>query len=54
MPFFSNDNTWLKGPSRFWVWVVLTVPCTGLAYAYYRFRKSRNDAEDKDIELNAV
>ena len=50
MPSLSY-NEWLQGTSRFWVWIVLTVPCTGLAFAFYLFRKSRNAAKDKELEL---
>ena len=50
MPFFSS-NTWLQDSNRFWVWIVLTIPCTGLAFAFYLFRKSRNATKDKELGL---
>lgn len=45
MPFFDND--WMKGPSRFWLWIVITIPSTVLAFAFYFYRQSRNDAKYK-------
>ncbi len=55
MPFFSN-NEWIRGPSRFWLWIVLTIPSTGLAFAFYLYRKSRNSTKidtEHDIEMTA-
>ena len=55
MPFFSDDE-WIKGPSRFWLWIVLTIPSTGLAIAFYLYRQSRNAAKlrlSNEIELTA-
>jgi hypothetical protein len=34
MPFFAT-NPWLDKATRFWVWVALTLPSTGLAFAFY-------------------
>jgi len=44
MPFFNDQ---LKSPSRFWLWVVLTLPSTMMAFAFYFWRKSRNNAESE-------
>ena len=41
----------LQDSNRFWVWIVLTIPCTGLAFAFYLFRKSRNATKDKELGL---
>lgn len=38
MPFFSG-NAWLADVSRLWIWVVLTVPSTGLAFTFYVYYK---------------
>jgi len=46
MPFFS-DNPWLKDASKFWLWVVLTVPSTGLAFAFYVYWKRRSEEKFK-------
>ena len=40
MPFFTQ-NPWLDKVSTFWVWVVLTVPSTGLAFVFYLYWKRR-------------
>ena len=50
MPFFNNSH-WLQGPARFWIWIVLTVPSTGLAFAFYLYRQSRNAAKVEEYEL---
>jgi hypothetical protein len=34
MPFFAT-NQWLDNATRFWVWIALTLPSTGLAFAFY-------------------
>ncbi|KAL8860293.1 MAG: hypothetical protein Q9178_003264 [Gyalolechia marmorata] len=41
MPFFDIA---LKGPSWFWLWIVLTVPSTMVAFGFYFWRQSRNNA----------
>lgn len=46
MPFFSQ-NRWLDDVPRFWVWVVLTVPSTGLAFAFYTYWKRRGQRSSK-------
>ena len=49
MPFFEND---LKQVSRLWLWVVLTVPSTMIAFIFYFWRQSRDNAKStEDIEL---
>jgi hypothetical protein len=35
MPFFSS-NEYLTTPTRIWVWIVLTIPSTALAFFIYR------------------
>jgi hypothetical protein len=42
MPFFSG-NAWLNEVSTFWLWVVLTVPSTGLAFLFYLYWKRRGE-----------
>jgi hypothetical protein len=42
MPFFSS-NKWLGEVDRFWIWIALTVPSTGLAFAFYYFWKQRGE-----------
>jgi len=54
MPFFSQ-NTWVANASRFWLWVVLTVPSTMLAFAFFTYWKRRDmkrkqEAND-DLEM---
>lgn len=54
MPFFTN-NEWMEGTSKIWLWIALTVPSTGLAFAFYLYWQSRNEAKDKigsSIEMN--
>jgi hypothetical protein len=58
MPFF-NQNKWLDDASKFWVWIVLTIPSTGLAFAFYTFWKHRSENgskklinENEDVELH--
>jgi hypothetical protein len=50
MPFFAN-NEWLGDASRFWVWVILTVPSTALAFAFYIYWKRHNDARNGKMTL---
>lgn len=57
MPFFA-DTAYLQYLSRFWIWVVLTIPSTGLAFIFYSFwqrrerqRKVGSDARKSDLEL---
>ncbi|KAG9235105.1 hypothetical protein BJ875DRAFT_283104 [Amylocarpus encephaloides] len=49
MPFFTS-NTWLSQTRRFWVWVVLTVPSTSLAFLYYLYWKKRGEGRSPDSE----
>jgi hypothetical protein len=54
MPFFTG-NSWIGSANKIWVWVVLTVPSTGLAfmfYVYWRRREMARKAENDDIELD--
>ncbi len=46
MPFNSN-NMWLHEASRFWIWTVLAIPSTGLAFAFYFYRRDRNAVKDR-------
>ncbi|KAL4868022.1 hypothetical protein BDV12DRAFT_109311 [Aspergillus spectabilis] len=52
MPFFSN-NEWLEDASRFWIWIVMTVPSTGACFLFYQkwISKSRQSAIADDIPL---
>ena len=34
MPFFGDDTS-LSSPSKFWIWVVLTLPATAAAFGFY-------------------
>ncbi|RDW72362.1 uncharacterized protein DSM5745_07534 [Aspergillus mulundensis] len=54
MPFFNN-NKWLEDASRFWVWVVMTVPSTGACFLFYHkwISKSRQAIAADDILLEA-
>ena len=36
MPFFSS-NEYLSNDTAAWIWVVLTMPTTAIAYAFYHF-----------------
>ncbi|KAL8671290.1 MAG: hypothetical protein Q9168_004211 [Polycauliona sp. 1 TL-2023] len=40
MPFFS-DAEYLSNGTAVWIWVVLTVPTTAIAYAFYHFRRTQ-------------
>ncbi|KAG8533434.1 uncharacterized protein KY384_002217 [Bacidia gigantensis] len=52
MPFFDNS---LKDSSRIWVWVILTVPSTMVAFAYYFWRQSRNNAKSgASVEMTTM
>lgn len=42
MPFFSQ-SAWMGEASRIWLWFVLTVPSTALAFAFYQFWKRRHE-----------
>ena len=59
MPFFSS-NKWLGEVDRFWIWIALTVPSTGLAFAFYYFWKQRGEKAGRkntplsDIETGRV
>ncbi|KAL9116047.1 MAG: hypothetical protein Q9227_000415 [Pyrenula ochraceoflavens] len=57
MPFFAT-NKYLTNDQQVWVWVVLTVPSTGIAYAFYHFWRKREvdkPAEKRrDLEMNHV
>jgi hypothetical protein len=46
MPFFTQ-NPWLDDAARFWVWVVLTLPSTMLAFAFYIYWKRRGERGSK-------
>lgn len=51
MPFFSK-NGWMSEASRVWLWVVLTVPSTALAFAFYQYWRRRHEiaiTRSKDI-----
>ena len=50
MPFFST-NAYLTDASRFWIWIVLTVPSTALAFAFYLFRRWRDEARNRKAKL---
>lgn len=34
MPFFSNSS-YLSTPQRFWIWLLLTIPSTAIAFSIY-------------------
>jgi hypothetical protein len=60
MPFFANTE-YLQHVSRFWVWVVLTIPSTSLAFIFYGFwqrrerqRKVGCDARKRDLEFQPL
>ncbi|KAF3344836.1 hypothetical protein VdG2_07022 [Verticillium dahliae VDG2] len=50
MPFFS-DNEWMGHASRFWIWVVFSVPSTAACFIFYSIWRKRaqelvREAED--------
>jgi len=49
MPFFAT-NQWLGDTSKFWVWVVLTVPSTALAFAFYWYFKRHADQKASKVK----
>jgi hypothetical protein len=51
---FFDQNEWIGEVSRIWLWFVLTVPCTGLAFAFYKYWKSRHDAAIRSKDLTAA
>lgn len=53
MPFF-DQNKWMGDVSRIWLWFVLAVPSTSLAFAFYKFWKSRHDAALRSKDLGAA
>ncbi|KAH8819290.1 hypothetical protein F5884DRAFT_743706 [Xylogone sp. PMI_703] len=54
MPLFSS-NKWLSEVDRFWIWIALTVPSTGLAFAFHYFWKQRGEeAGRKNTPLNDI
>lgn len=46
MPFFSTAS-WMTHAARFWLWIVLTVPSTGLAILFYKYWRNRRDHKQK-------
>jgi hypothetical protein len=59
MPFFANA-AYLKNVSRFWIWVVLIIPSTSLAFVFYRVwqrrerqRKVGSDARKRDLQVQS-
>ena len=46
MPFFAEKD-WMKRPSKFWEWVVVAIPSTLFAFAFYLYRQHRNEAREK-------
>lgn len=56
MPFFT-DNEWIKNVDKFWVWVLMTVPATGLAFMFYLFWRRRElmrkRRKDEQVELSS-
>ena len=60
MPFFNN-NAYVSSASRFWIWIVLTIPSTALAFSFYVYRRRYEDARnrrkkelDDELELSEV
>lgn len=57
MPFFAT-NKYLTDDQQVWVWVVLTVPSTCIAYAFYHFWRKREGSKpaekDLDLEMNHI
>lgn len=48
MPFFAT-NEYLNDGRRVWIWFVLTIPTTGIAYAIYYFWSQREGTRKPDI-----
>lgn len=40
MPFFS-ENKWMGSATRFWLWIVLSVPSTAACFAFYEMWRRR-------------
>jgi hypothetical protein len=40
MPFFTSTN-YMQATSRFWIWIVLTVPCTAFLFLFFIWWKMR-------------
>lgn len=57
MPFFAN-NKYMTDYRRVWIWAVLTVPSTTVAYAFYHFWRKREGKKKpkmgEDLEMNHV
>ncbi|KAF2678699.1 hypothetical protein K458DRAFT_348121 [Lentithecium fluviatile CBS 122367] len=61
MPFFSEDS-FLKGPHKIWIWVILTLPATLLCFGFYflwsrsqtRRRAHRVEADDFEMTVGAA
>ena len=56
MPFFTN-NKWIADANRIWVWILLTVPSTTLAFLFYMLWKRKESKtmisdEEETVELN--
>ncbi|KAF2250075.1 hypothetical protein BU26DRAFT_518529 [Trematosphaeria pertusa] len=50
MPFF-DDNAWLAQTSRLWVWLILTIPSTLLAFAFYMYWRKREERRRSDAQV---
>lgn len=46
MPFFTQIP-WIDNISRFWIWFALTIPSTGLVFAFYIYWKRRGELKSK-------
>lgn len=55
MPFFAT-NKYLSDGRTVWIWIVLTLPTTAMAYAVYYLRNKREleKAQEKKGRLRAV
>jgi ABC-type phosphate transport system permease subunit len=59
MPFFAQSK-WLQNASRFWIWILLTIPTTIAAFIIYGFWQRRERrltsliSSKDDLELSLL
>ncbi|KAK4197912.1 hypothetical protein QBC40DRAFT_284633 [Triangularia verruculosa] len=57
MPFFNDDDSFLAGPEKIWIWVVFTVPATLLCFGFYiswSRMQTRRRARDMPADVEMV
>ena len=57
MPFFAT-NKYLTDDRQFWIWTVLTVPTTAVAYTFYHFWRKHDEKKEpkrrEDLETSNI